>query len=152
MSALLSIRKQLGDPIKSLLQGTTTLSILIISMSLPLLITFTSLGSFVFYMILMLIVGIIIIYINIPIQVTLQKTIEEEYRGRVFGILDTMASAIAPLGMVLFGLTLDWIPSFYIPIISGLGLLLVTLIGAHELRKVPSQTTVASSQQASSSQ
>ncbi|MDQ0090717.1 MFS family permease [Paenibacillus anaericanus] len=152
MSALLSIRKQLGDPIKSLLQGTTTLSILIISMSLPLLITFTSLGSFVFYMILMLVVGIIIIYINIPIQVTLQKTVEEEYRGRVFGILDTLASAIAPLGMVLFGLTLDWIPSFYIPIISGLGLLLVTLIGAHELRKTPSQTTVASSQQASSSQ
>ncbi|GGH34489.1 MFS transporter [Paenibacillus segetis] len=150
MSALLSFRKQLGDPLKSLIQGLTILSVLLLAMSLPLLITFASIGSFVFYMVLMLIVGIIIIYINIPIQVTLQKTIDEEYRGRVFGILDTMASAIAPLGMVLFGLFLDWIPSFYIPIISGLGLILVTWIGAHELRKAPAPATVASSQQVSS--
>lgn len=152
MSALLSFRKQLGDPLKSLIQGLTALSVLLIAMSLPLLITFASIGSFVFYMILMLFIGIIIIHINIPIQVTLQKTIDAEYRGRVFGILDTVASAIAPLGMVLFGLFLDWFPSFYIPIISGLGLLIVTWIGARELRKTPASVAISSAQQTSSQQ
>ncbi|MNL80067.1 hypothetical protein D3C87_2068140 [compost metagenome] len=46
-----------------------------------------------------------------------------------------MAGAIAPLGTVLFGVLLDILPTYYLPVFSGISLLIVTLIGGRTLRR-----------------
>ena len=57
----------------------------------------------VFYIVLMFVFGVTMIVTNTPIQVMMQKMIEDDYKGRVFSIIETFAMALMPLGMVLFG-------------------------------------------------
>ena len=49
----------------------------------------------------------------------MQKRIDEEYRGRVFGLLETMSMSLLPLAMVLFGFLFDIVPAEYILISSS---------------------------------
>jgi len=67
--------------------------------------------------------------VNIPMQVHLQKTTDPSYLGRVFGLLETIATAIAPLGMIVYGLLLDMLPTSIVMMTIGGGLLLVVLVG-----------------------
>ena len=63
-------------------------------------------------------------------QVMMQKMIDDDYKGRVFSILETMAIALMPLGMVLFGFLYDVLPAEWILITSSVVLILVVLIMA----------------------
>ncbi|MEC2393580.1 hypothetical protein P9X05_19940 [Bacillus toyonensis] len=67
--------------------------------------------------------------VNIPMQVHLQKTTDPSYLGRVFGLLETIATAIAPLGMIVYGVLLDMLPTSIVMMTIGGGLLLVVLVG-----------------------
>lgn len=141
MAGLLSLLKETSDQIKSLLRGLCLLSIATIGMSVPLLLGFTQTAALIFYIVLLLCTGVIIVWINIPVQVVLQKSVETQYQGRVFGIVETMSGAIAPLGMIMFGLLLDVVPAYVIPIVSGLALLLITSIGRKNFqRQEPAHT------------
>lgn len=57
----------------------------------------------------------------------MQTEVEEEYRGRVFGILETMAGAMMPLGTLLFGLLFDKFPAQWILLGSSSFLIVITL-------------------------
>jgi len=72
--------------------------------------------------------GMIIISINIPLQVIMQTTIADEYRGRVGGVLSMMSQAITPFGILLFGFLVDQISSYLLPIISGILILAIGLL------------------------
>jgi len=78
----------------------------------------------IFYIALMFIQGVMIIFINTPMQVYFQKTIDDDYKGRVFSLLETFAIALMPIGMVLFGVLFDVFPPEPIFLISA-----VILIG-----------------------
>ena len=56
----------------------------------------------------------------------MQKMIDDDYKGRVFSILETMAMALMPLGMVLYGFLYDIFPAQWILIGSSMLLILVT--------------------------
>ncbi len=64
--------------------------------------------------------GVTLIIVNTPIQVMMQKMIDDDYKGRVFSILETMAMALMPLGMVLYGFLYDILPAQWILIVSSL--------------------------------
>ena len=83
---------------------------------------------FAFYATLMFGFGVTIIVVNTPIQVMMQKMIDDDYKGRVFSIIETMAMALMPLGMVLFGFLYDIFPAEWILITSSLVLLGVVLV------------------------
>ncbi|RUT29114.1 MFS transporter [Paenibacillus zeisoli] len=135
MASVLSIRKSTSHPLKPLLSGLIILACLIAAMSLPYIPIFSRPSAYFYYIALMAAIGIVIISINIPLQILFQTTIDPDYRGRVFGIVETMAGAIAPLGTVLFGVLLDILPTYYLPVFSGISLLIVTLIGGRTLRR-----------------
>lgn len=135
MASVLSIRKSSHHPLKPLLSGLMILACLIAAMSLPYIPIFSKVSAYFFYIALMAAIGMVIISINIPLQILFQTTIDPDYRGRVFGIIETMAGAIAPLGTVLFGVLLDYLPTYYLPVFSGISLLIVTLIGGRTLRR-----------------
>ena len=58
-------------------------------------------------LILVLIGGILNGFFNIALITLLQKTTPSEIRGRVFGLLSTLSSALAPLAMGLAGIVAD---------------------------------------------
>ncbi|WP_339249737.1 MFS transporter [Paenibacillus sp. FSL P2-0089] len=133
MSLLLAILPQSKSPVRPILGGLSALGVLFLALAVPLLLHFTPKATFLLFLPLLLLVGIMIMVINIPIQVYLQQTTEEEYRGRVFGLVEGIAGSIAPLGMLLYGVLLDRIPGSFILLVSGAAILAVTLAGQRGL-------------------
>lgn len=85
--------------------------------SLPLVLPMSYWIQFSYYMMLMFCFGSMIIVINTSIQVMLQKTIADEYKGRVFSIIETMA--LIPLGMVIYGILYDIFPGQWVLLLSA---------------------------------
>lgn len=52
-------------------------------------------------------IGLLKILVNVPFQVTLQETVPDHYRGRVFGLLDSMVQMLVPLSMAFSGVLVD---------------------------------------------
>jgi hypothetical protein len=68
----------------------------------------------------------------------MQKMIEDDYKGRVFSLIETMAMALMPLGMILFGFLYDAVPGQYILLASAAILLgvVVTVARPSVVKKV----------------
>lgn len=127
LSIYFSTRKELKFPFLVSKWGIVVLGILMGTVALPLLITMSSTMLVVFYIVLMFFFGATMMVTNTPIQVMMQKMIEDDYKGRVFSIIETCAMALMPLGMVLFGFLYDIFPAEGILIVSSMLLILVTL-------------------------
>ncbi|MHC0038301.1 MFS transporter [Pseudoneobacillus sp. C159] len=127
MSILFSIRKEVRFPLLVSKRGIVMFGIIMGCISLPLLISLNYWQIFIYYMILMFCFGSMVIVINTPLQVMLQKTIADEYKGRVFSLLETMAMALMPIGMVLYGFLYDIFPGEWILLLSA-GLLVSVVL------------------------
>ena len=46
---------------------------------------------------------------NTPATVLLQEKVEEDYLGRVFGVMGMISTSMMPLGMLIFGPIADFI-------------------------------------------
>ncbi len=95
---------------------TMTLSCLVIGAS-----TF-ALGVipvFWLYAAIMGVTGFVMPFFNTPSTVLLQENVEENYMGRVFGVLGMISSIMMPLGMVVFGPMSDIIKIEWLLIITG---------------------------------
>lgn len=55
----------------------------------------------------LLVMGVFNIFVNVPFQVMLQETVPDAFRGRVFGLLDSMVQMLVPLSMALSGFLVD---------------------------------------------
>lgn len=123
-SIYLSTRKDFKFPLLISKRGIMLIGVMMGSVSIPLLISLSYTQTLWFYIGLMFIQGIMVIFTNTPMQVYFQKTIDDNYKGRVFALLETFAIALIPLGMVLFGFLFDAFPAEPIFLISA-----VVLIG-----------------------
>lgn len=93
---------------------------------------------FIAFIILQFIISAGIVTINIPIEVTMQKLIPDNVRGRVFGLTTTFAMSCAPIGLIVSGILTDLIPVWILPVTSGIILLGLTAIMASnkDIRKL----------------
>lgn len=126
-SIYFSMRKDLKYPLLASKRGILIMGVLMALVTLPLLVTFSYFGIVSFYFVVMFTFGITMIFVNTPIGVLMQKRIDEEYRGRVFGILETMSMALMPLGMVIFGFLYDIIPAQWVLLGSSSVLILAVV-------------------------
>lgn len=78
--------------------------------------------------VLLFLLGLVTIFINTPIIVTIQRLTPENFMGRITGILGTLAQGIAPLGIIVAGILIDKIHPFIILAVSGA---IVILLAAH---------------------
>jgi MFS transporter, DHA3 family, macrolide efflux protein len=138
MSVYFSVRKEVRFPLLISKRGIMGMAVIMGGVALPLLNSLSYGLVFAYYMMLMFCFGAMIIVINTPLQVMLQKTIDDDYKGRVFSIIETMAMALMPLGMVLYGFLYDIFPGQWILLLSAALLIVVVLILARPsvLRKV----------------
>ncbi|WP_318618084.1 MFS transporter [Sporosarcina sp. YIM B06819] len=125
MSIYLSMRKEVKFPLLVGKYGIFGMALMMAGIALPLMINMSYYGMFAYYVTLMFSFGATQIIVNTPMQVMMQKMIDDDYKGRVFSILETMAMALMPLGMVLYGFLYDIFPAQWILILSS-----ILLIGA----------------------
>jgi MFS transporter, DHA3 family, macrolide efflux protein len=138
MSVYFSVRKEVRFPLLISKRGIMGMAVIMGGVALPLLNSLSYGLVFAYYMMLMFCFGAMIIVINTPLQVMLQKTIDDDYKGRIFSIIETMAMALMPLGMVLYGFLYDIFPGQWILLLSAALLIVVVLILARPsvVRKV----------------
>jgi DHA3 family macrolide efflux protein-like MFS transporter len=74
------------------------------------------------YLIIMGVSGITIPVFNTPSTVLLQEKVDQDFLGRVFGVLTMILSTMMPLGMLVFGPIADIIKIEWL--LLGTGLLL----------------------------
>jgi len=128
MSIYFSARKELKYPLLVSKWSIVMLGVLMGAVALPLLVSMSYVMTVSFYTLLMFGFGVSIIVTNTPIQVMMQKMIEDDYKGRVFSIVETCAMALMPLGTVLFGFLYDVLPAPGILLVSSLILIVLVLI------------------------
>jgi DHA3 family macrolide efflux protein-like MFS transporter len=126
-SIFLSTRKEVKFPLVVVKRGILVMGALMALVTFPLLIQLPYIGVVSFYIVLMFTFGVSLIFINTPIGVMMQKRIDEEYRGRVFGLLETMSMSLMPLAMVLFGFLYDIVPAQYVLLGSSIILLIAVI-------------------------
>jgi hypothetical protein len=126
-SIYLSARKDIKFPLVVSKRGILIMGLLMAAATLPLLVTLSYFGIVSFYFVLMFSFGVAMIFVNTPIGVMMQKQIAEEYRGRVFGLLETMAMSLMPLAMVLFGFLFDIVPQYVLCLLPLCWLLSIML-------------------------
>lgn len=125
-SIYFSVRKEVKFPLQFSKRAIIVMSLLLAAVSLPLVAGLSYWGNVIYLLVLMLGFGISNVFVNTPIGVMMQKDVDEEYRGRVFGILESMAMAMMPLGYLLFGLMYDLVPAEYVLWACSLCLLVLT--------------------------
>lgn len=125
MTAYFASRKAFTNPLGVSKIGLFGLSSLMIMMALPLLGTHSYIFNVSYYAVLMLLFGAFVIVCNMPIGVWFQQTIEEAYRGRVFGLLEMMAMAMMPMGTLLYGVLFDVVSPVIIFSVSGVCLIVL---------------------------
>ncbi len=77
------------------------------------------------YLVFMAIVGLAMPFFNTPAMVLLQEKVENDFLGRVFGVLSMISSIMMPVGMLIFGPLGDIIDIELILIVTGLIMLLI---------------------------
>ncbi len=68
----------------------------------------------------LLFIGILNTLVNVPFQVMLQETVPDGYRGRVYGLLDSMVQMLVPLSMAFAGVLVDNISPAALLLFAGL--------------------------------
>ncbi len=110
---------------------------------LVLLIASYTFITYIFYMILndrmiyskfymyalgiMFIQGLILMYVNIPLNTAFARFVDEKYRGRAFAVVGSLSMAATPLAMLLGGIVIEF--AGVLELIYGcLGILLMIMV------------------------
>lgn len=127
-SIYFSVRKEVKFPFLVSKRAILGMGVVLGAIAVPLMIKMTYSSVFSYYVIMMFSLGSLVIIVNTPLQVMMQKQIDDDYKGRVFSILETMAMALMPLGMVLYGFLYDVFAPQWILLISAGAFLVVVLV------------------------
>lgn len=83
--------------------------------------------NFWVYLIFMAIFGVALPIFNTPSTVMLQDKVEENYLGRVFGVMGMISTSMMPLGMLVFGPIADFIKIEWLLIGTGVFIIILSL-------------------------
>lgn len=130
MSVVLSARPEVKRKEVTIFGGVMAMSLIIALLGLPNfpgLMGVSNSIMFPFLIGLVLLLSSVIMVINIPVMVLLQKGTPDAYRGRVMSLLETGASAMTPLGFIFFGFLLEKFPVWILMAASGGSILVLIL-------------------------
>ncbi|ABR50298.1 major facilitator superfamily MFS_1 [Alkaliphilus metalliredigens QYMF] len=138
---LLSFLPEKESLYKRLILLMTLFVLLIIAVAIPVTPYFSGYSNqtyFIYYIIIMGFIGFIVALIDIPFMVLIQRQIPNEIRGRVLSLVSTMAIAIAPLGLLISGLIVDHVPTYFLPGVGGIILMIRLIFFANneEIKKI----------------
>ena len=110
MMALSAVPK-LGKSYKVVLVSMAAQSALLAGFGVPILPSVLGVigktNVFVLYCMMILVSMVANSLVNVPVFTAFQKIVPDEYRGRFFGLLNTLTQGIVPLGLAVFGILSD---------------------------------------------
>lgn len=80
------------------------------------------------YLVFMALFGVAMPIFNTPVTVLLQEKIEENYLGRVFGVMGMISTSMMPIGMLIFGPIADFIAIEWLLVGTGVFIILLAVI------------------------
>ena len=80
------------------------------------------------YCAVMVAVGFAMPFFSTPFTVLIQRKVEEEFLGRVFGVLTMISSSMMPTGMLIFGPLSDYVNIEWMLIGTGIFMIALTII------------------------
>ncbi|MGM0379552.1 MAG: MFS transporter [Bacillota bacterium] len=80
-----------------------------------------------YFSIIVFSVGILIASLDIPSRSYLQNTVDEKYIGKISGFISSLTQFAMPFGTIIFGIALDYFPSYYIAISISISLFVYSL-------------------------
>ena len=86
------------------------------------------------YLLFMVIFGVALPMFSTPANVLLQEKIEENYLGRIFGIMGMISTSMMPIGMLIFGPIADIIQIEIL--LRGTGILIIVLAVFFSMNKI----------------
>ncbi len=122
---ILSISNFALNERKSLFIGVFLIGIVFLFMGLAKLLL---IDTFYIYLPLFVILGCVVMIAGVSFKTLLQKSVDNEYAGRVFGIAGSIANGSIPLAMILFGFLLEFNSLQNLLYLCGLVLLFLSLI------------------------
>lgn len=81
----------------------------------------------IYFILIMVLSGISISSIDILIFYVIQETVPDIFKGRVLSIGISIAKIILPIALIISGTLIDIIPTYILPIISGIGFFVFTI-------------------------
>ena len=131
VGAIFVITRKTVEPILKrffvLLEGQAVLIILWIFPRLPYFSEVSMWTITVIYILLIFSYGMLNTIQNVPLISHYQLKIPESLRGRVFGVLYTALNISTPIGMWVFGIALQKVDWIYIPVVSGIVVLIICI-------------------------
>ena len=76
----------------------------------------------------MFIGGVSMPLFNTPATVLLQEKVEENYLGRVFGVMGMISTSVMPLSMLVFGPLADYVQIEWMLLFSGVIMVIMSII------------------------
>ncbi|SKC47318.1 MFS transporter [Maledivibacter halophilus] len=116
---------------KILILMSFVLAICIIFIGLPILpFNFISNKTvlLIYYSLIMWIIGIAISLVDIPLLSIIQKNIDDEYRGRVLGLILSIAKIISPVVFIISGFLIGLVPIYLLQLIASLVLFISNIV------------------------
>jgi MFS transporter, DHA3 family, macrolide efflux protein len=104
---LISLMKNFRNPLKISKGGLIGMGGIILGISIPFFVTMSNLQILFTYGVLLFAFGVINQFANTPMFVFLQKTVDSNYLGRVFSLLEMNAMILTPLSYIIFGILFD---------------------------------------------
>ncbi|QCR32607.1 MFS transporter [Lysinibacillus sp. SGAir0095] len=128
VSIYFAARSNIKYPLQFSKRAVLGLSVLVGTIAIPLMFHFSASMLFMYFLLIMFLFGSFSVLTNTPIGVMLQKDVDENYRGRVFGILEMMAMGLMPIGSLVFGILYDIVSAEIILIVCSVLLVMITLV------------------------
>ena len=91
------------NPLKIVRTSFVYISVLLLSFTLPVYYEINTITSMIYIALIGLTMAFVFQFINISISSYLQKTVSDEYKGRVFSTNSTIGMILLPIGTVTFG-------------------------------------------------
>lgn len=113
--------------LKGLVFGILGMGITTIIMGIPgleIMKSFNINMIFGLYIVVVFLFSFILLMIDMPLTVLIQRTIPNNMLGRVWGVIGTISSSLMPLGIILAGVSLDLIPSYILFFVTGIYLII----------------------------
>lgn len=106
------------------------MSVNIILLSIPLFInTISNINIYViYYLVIMIFMGVCISLVDIPFSYTLQTNIEEEFRARSLSLTISIVKVVVPISYLISGVLLQSIEAYVVVLFGGISVLIVSTI------------------------
>lgn len=106
------------------------MSVNIILLSIPILFkTINNINVYImYYLIIMIFMGICISLVDIPFSYTMQTNIEEEYRGRSISLTISIVKVVVPISYIISGILLQSIEPYIVVLFGGISVLIISII------------------------